>query len=321
MENKPRNQEEVDVFELFGYIGRGFNKIGDAFLRFFNFLMRNIILLGCLILIGVVAGYFVDKATPEKRKTVAIVVSNFGSTEYLYKSIEEMEAELKTLTPELLKKIGLTDKEAGSLSLEIKPIISVREVSPEEKTYLEFLEDNPALEEEEKQLILDKSYQHHQITLFHPATFEGQKILTQIIDQIRQNPHFQKVHSVSAENLKRQIKSNLFVLAQIDTLFQNYSKNIGNAGALGENTMYSNSLNLGELLEMRMEFQQKTQALIIENVENTGFLKITDMGSPQKPKDIAFTSNKIVFYPLALLGLFFLVHLVIRIGKKAKKIN
>lgn len=321
MENKPRNQDEVDVFELFGYIGRGFNKLGNAFLRFFNFLIRNIIILGSLILIGLVAGYFVDKTTPEKRKTVAIVVSNFGSTEYLYKSIDEMEAELKNLTPEFLKELGLTEKEASSLSLEIEPIISVREISPEEKTYLEFLADNESLEKEQKQMILDKSYQHHQITLFHPEEFAGQEILTEIIGQIRQNPHFQKVHTASAENLERQIKSNLFVLSQIDTLFQNYSKNIGDAGAIGENTVYSNSLNLGELLKIRMDFQQKTQELIIENIENTGFLKITDMGSPQKPKDTAFASKKILFYPLVLLGLFFLAHLIIRIGKKAKNLN
>lgn len=316
MDKKQHNSDEVDVFELFGYIGKGFNNLGNAILRFFNFLMRNIIVLVILIIIGVVAGYFIDKTTPELRKTQALVVSSFGSSEYLYKSIQEMESKFSHSEEGFFKEMGLTKKEINRISLKIEPVIAVHEITREEQAFLEQLGDNESLNEEQKQAILNRSYQNHRITLFHPAGVNAQKLMRKIIDHLRQNSHYEKVFDNSHEILQRQIKSNLFVLAQIDTLFKNYSKNIGNTAALGENLVYSNSLNLGQLLEMRMDLQTKTSELIIKNIENTTFLKILSIGNPSALKNATLSSKKMLFLPLLFIGLFFLVHIVLKINKK-----
>lgn len=319
--DKKQHTDEVDVFELFGYIGRGFNNLGNQILRFFNFLMRNVIVLSILLIIGLVAGYFMDKTTPELRKTETLVVSNFGTSKYLYKSIDEIESKLAHSEKGFLKEIGLTEKESQRISLEIEPVISVHEITEEEQAFLELMRANESLDEEEKQAIINRNSQLHKITLFHPENVNAEKVMKRIINHLRQNSHYTTVFNNGVENLQRRIKSNLFILAQIDTLFKNYSKNIGDISALGENLVYSNSLNLGELLEIRMELQRNTGVLITENVENTTFLKIIEIGPPTKLKDLHLSSKKILFFPILLIGLFFLIHIMIRLSKKAAKLK
>lgn len=321
MEHKPQNNDEVDVFELFGYIGRGFNKLGNTLLRFFNFLLRNIVVLIILVIVGIVAGYFVDKSAPNLLKTETFIVSNFGSAEYVYESINGMEAIFKSSKEDFLQEMGVTKAEAKHISLEIAPVISVHEITEQEQVFLELLQDNKSLSREEKQAVINKNYSYHKITLFHPKDVNAEKLTEKIISHLRQNDHYMKVFKNSREILQRQIKSNLFILAQIDSLFKNYSKNIGNVGAVGENLVYSNSTNLGDLLETRMDLQTKTNELIIKNVGNSTFLKVLNIGNSSALKSTGLFSKKIVIFPLLLIGLFFLIHVFIGINKKAAKLK
>lgn len=315
MERKQQN-DEIDVFELFRYIKKGGDKIGNAFLRFFNFLMRNIILIGILLLVGIAAGYFLDKATPKHLKTRAVITTNFSSAEYLYNSVKAINTKLSDRNSFFLEKIGA---KGIQLSLKIEPVISVREVNNEEENYFELLGENETLSEEEHQAIINKSYEQHQLGLFHTEGVPSEKILTAIVDYIRKNPHYQETHKLLRQSLARQIKSNVYLMAQIDSLLANYSKNIGtnNPGL----TYSQNTIDFGNLLNNRLEMQEETRNLQKQLIASSSFLKIVDMDVDQPLEKTVISDHYIVFIPLLLLLLFFLVHILLAINSNAKKLK
>src|SRR5690606_15206009 len=105
--------------------------------------------------------------------------------------------------------------------------------------------------------------------------------------------------------LDHQIKSNAFMLAQIDSLLANYSKNQGN----NTGSAYTeNKIDLGNLLTHRMEMQEETREMQQQKIASKGFLKIIDMNIAQPLEDTSVFDKKIIAIPLVLLGLFFLIH-------------
>ena len=321
METK-RNSGEVDIFELFKFIGKAFNKLGNILLRFFNFLIRNVIVIGILVVVGFFAGFLLDKNAPEKQKTQAIIVSNFESAGYIYESIQNMNIKFTDLDEDFLKKLNVDEDAAGQISLQIEPIIEVRELSEEEQAYWELLEENETLSNDEKQAILDRSYRKHKITLFHTEDIQGKVLLERIIQQLRKNRHYEELYAENKIYLQRHIAGNLFTLAQIDTLFKTYSKTLGQLGTLDGNLIYSeNSFNLAGLLNSKMELQKETADLIVENVENSNFVKVVHLGNPTGLETESFLSNKTLVLPLFLVILFLMAHVFLRIYRKSRQLN
>ncbi|HET8839771.1 MAG TPA: hypothetical protein VFM82_12345 [Flavobacteriaceae bacterium] len=321
MENK-RHNEEVDIFELFRYIGKAFDKLGNLLLRFFNFLLRNIIIIGILILVGLIAGYFLDRNLPEKRKTVATVVSNFESAGYLYKNISEIESLLNNKNEDFLQKMGISETEASHLTLEAKPIEKTLEITPEEKTFFDILEDNEIMTDDEKKELMKRSYSYHEISLFHNESQDGRKYLEKIMEYLRKNSFYIELSKQRNQDIDRRINSNYYVLAQIDSLLGNYTQLIASGGEVGRNLIYSeNSLNLAGLMNVRMELQEETTKLLTEKVENTAFLKVIDLGYPRDLEDVSVFGKKIVLIPFLLIVGFLLFSVFMVIRAKGKSLE
>ena len=285
-------------------------------MRFFNFLMRNIIIIGILLLIGLVAGYFIDKTTPKPLRTQAVVATNFSSAEYLYNSVREINSNIQN-DKGFLEEIGFDNNETGKVRLEIKPLISTKEISNEEENFFDLLDENESLSAEERQEIMGRSFERHQLVLFHKKGAPAENILTSILNYLRKNQHYHETHQLLQKSLDRQIKSNVFLLAQIDSLLANFSKN---TNANNPNLVYSqNNLDLGNVLFNRMEMQKETRKLQQQLVAASSFLKIVDMDVDQTREEFSFSDNYIVFFPLFLLLLFFFVHLLLALNSKAKQ--
>lgn len=324
MENNQRTTEEIDIFQLFNLIGKTFQKLGTLGLRFYNFLFRRKIILISLIIIGVVAGYFLNKKIPKKQKTEAIVTVAYNGTAYLYESIEAINFKLISNKSTFLEKLGIDQKNGGDLLLSISPIRSVHEISPEEEVFYEQLESNVFLSDAEKAAVIDKSYDYHKITLIHEKGMPSQSILKKIVTYLRENTHFQKVYQAQEKSLKAQVESNQFVLAQIDSLLKKYASLSDGQEQPVQNLVYSEkTMNIGDLLVARTDVQKETRTLIMRRIENTQFLKILNLGSPKalSKKQQSTLNNYILDIPLLLIGLFFAFSIFQKIHQKARSLK
>lgn len=314
--SKNHHSEEISLFELWGFIKKGFNRIGDSIFRFIAFLLRNAIILIVLIIVGTAIGYFIDKAMPKSLRTEAVVVAGFESSDYLYASVDAVNHKLEIKDSLFFEKMGLDAKEDYGFSLKIEPVLMMREINGDQENYFELLNDNDMLTEKDRQNLISKSNEQHKLVLYHYKKAPSKRFFNSLIEYFRENPHYQEVFQLMGKSLDHQIESNIYMLAQIDSLLTNYSKNMGTVSAT---TFSENKIELGNLLANRMQMQEETRKLQQQRIESQGFLKVISMNAGQALEDTSIFDKKTIAYPLILLGLFFLVHVLIRIYRKSKE--
>ena len=98
-QQKNNNEEEVDLGSLFVIIGRGFSNffkfIGSIFKGIFDFIItiliflkNNFIKIAVAGIIGLVAGFFIEKSNATKFGSKMLVEPNFKSAMQLYNNIQ-----------------------------------------------------------------------------------------------------------------------------------------------------------------------------------------------------------------------------------------
>lgn len=101
------SNQETDLFILMKKGKDAVDSTGYHLFRFFKFLKRNILIILGLIIIGTVAGYFIDQYKGDRYRNEIIVVPNFGSVNYLYEKVEGFDFETSPI--QLAKVEPITD--------------------------------------------------------------------------------------------------------------------------------------------------------------------------------------------------------------------
>ena len=90
--------EEVDLGYLFRKVGNFFRRIVKLLFLVISFFKKYIVVTSILIVAGAVIGYFLDKNGQDKieYENRVIVIPNFESVDYLYESVDEWNAKIKS---------------------------------------------------------------------------------------------------------------------------------------------------------------------------------------------------------------------------------
>jgi len=315
-------KEETDVVDLYQLIKKVIYKIFHLFLRFINFLIRNIIIIAILIIAGVVLGYFLDKNSQKIYKTEFIVATDFDAAEYLYKSIEELKFGFKNYNDPFFEELGIPKEEALKINLNIEPIVVIDKLTKEEEAYADFLKDD--MEPQQREHLFINSVKRHKITLYHPETINAERNLTKIIEYIRENDYYQDLYTLYAEETKRQLNGNINLVNQIDSLVVNYSHSFKREDLTQPQATYFNSgtvMDLGVVLENRTLIQEGIAEILEKKVSNSEFLRILDKGSRRDLETFSLSSRKIILYPIVLVLLFIAIKIFRVVYRKSKQQN
>src|SRR6476469_6965860 len=98
--------QEIDLGAISKNVGNAFRNLNAFIFDCIQFFLRNIIIIGLLLVIGIGLGYYLD----ETRKTYdhrIIVTPNFGSVDYLYNKIDLLNSKIKERDTLFLKSIGI----------------------------------------------------------------------------------------------------------------------------------------------------------------------------------------------------------------------
>ena len=314
-----KQNEEIDIFDLFRLIKNAFKNIYHRFLLLVHFLLRNALLILAVIVIGIVLGYFWKTSSQEYLQTQATLSVNEEGTDYLYNKIDEVNFLLQKDNTKWAALLG--DEELKGLSLDVKPVYLTQLLSNEEENYLDYIEESKLLEEEQKKELLQNKIRVHKVILKHPADKEGSLLLEKIINQLKDNAYFKKLYQEKSSFLADQVQANKEFIASLDRLIANYAKS---KEASNDAKIVVNGANFDfdGLISQRTELQLETQNLIKEKIQQEEFLRIIDLSLPQplKQKSI-LQKNKMLLTPIILLVILFLGYLFFKIIAQAKSLK
>ncbi len=314
-----KQNEEIDIFDLFRLIKNAFKNIYHRFLLLVHFLLRNALLILAVIVIGIVLGYFWKTSSQEYLQTQATLSVNEEGTDYLYNKIDEVNFLLQKDNTKWAALLG--DEELKGLSLDVKPVYLTQLLSNEEENYLDYIEESKLLEEEQKKELLQNKIRVHKVILKHPADKEGSLLLEKIINQLKDNAYFKKLYQEKSSFLADQVQANKEFIASLDRLIANYAKS---KEAPNDAKIVVNGANFDfdGLISQRTELQLETQNLIKEKIQQEEFLRIIDLSLPQplKQKSI-LQKNKMLLTPIILLVILFLGYLFFKIIAQAKSLK
>ena len=320
-QHQKNNDEEIDLGDLFRLLKKGVNSILNLFLRFVAFVLRHAIILIVLIIIGAIAGYFLQKNTVEKVKTEMIVAADYGAAEYLYKSIEEIKYGLRSEDEELFNQLNLEEKNSvAAISINIVPILDIEEFSSDKERFYNLLNDSNVVSDETKDGMIQQISKFYRITLIHSQEVDSRSFLESVLKIIRNNDYYKEVYQLQAKKNQFLINSNEFLISHIDSLIKNYS-NKSTLGQQGSNSITSNELDLGQLIGNRSNLLEELDILYEKKVASEELFTLVDLGSPSFLENKSLSSHKIILIPLLLVLGYFGLIIFVKVVQKARKLE
>ncbi|ASV30197.1 hypothetical protein [Maribacter cobaltidurans] len=325
--NGQNTSDEIDLGQLFQFIGRGFNAIFRFILRIFLYLKRNILILIGLFVLGVAIGYGLNKIISKKLKTEVIVKPQLESKNYLYDVIEEIQSNISSQDTLFFKSIGIDEINFSGLEVTISAVDYNKESTEGEMKYLELLqsfENTGAITDIVRAELQNKSSFNHRITFFYKNRDTGKIFAEKIMEYINSNPYLERLIEISRTNAKSRIEENQILLKQVDEIISNYTNGLGTKGtnSISDRIVLDNQeqVNIADLFEYKNLLIRDTEAKKIELVQQTEPINVINFGKPQVVRKSFFGKN-LVLLPLIFIGVFFLISFLIFLNNKAKEIS
>jgi hypothetical protein len=331
MADQPVNQnnsDEIDLGQLFQMIRNGFNKLGVLFLRLFIYLKKSALILIGLVVLGVAIGYGLKFITTEKVQLDVIVRPNLESKDYLYDMISEIESSIKVRNEAFLNNLGISKDDLDGFEISIESIKKEKEEGKEEKElkYLEVLQkfqNTDLIADVLREELLKNTELIHRISFKYKKP-KGEEVARKLMDHINSNSYFTQLLLVEKDNSKERIEKNKVLIAQIDTIIQNYSKNLNNNSTTLETgklvVQNEEKLDVTGLITLKTELIEDIEDQKIELNELTGPISVINFGNPHQVSK-SFFSNSIIILPLILIVAFFVLTLLKYLNKKASEME
>src|SRR5690606_12285595 len=201
-----QGSQEIDLSYLSKKTVSFFDGLGYSLYKFCRFLWKNIIILAILIVVGAVAGYFLDKKYGERYKHEVIVVPNFNSTSYLYGKIKNSKFTEGPIT-----------------KVEIEPIVDIYQFINEGYNNLEIAkylsENNLQLTKYEEDSDVEKFYKYHLMTVYTNEEDPNAKIVKDFINELNRDEYFLALQKIEQKNLEREIEEYDSTIREVNKIF------------------------------------------------------------------------------------------------------
>ncbi|MFV0162251.1 hypothetical protein OBK04_01115 [Empedobacter falsenii] len=208
--SKEKNNQEIDLNVLWQYLLLIINNLFSFLLKFFNFLLKKIYIIIPLIVLGCLAGYFLDANKDKKYEHQIILVPNFDSSTYLYEYIATYKF----------------TKESPIVKVDVEPIIDVYQfVSTEGNLKIaEYLsENNVNIVNHNKGGQSEKIYKYHLLTITTKGKDLDKRIVQSFLTKLNNQPHFLKAQLISRKNTQLKIDETFASIKNTNGVFEKLS--------------------------------------------------------------------------------------------------
>lgn len=286
--NQPHNsstEQEIDLSKIGTSISNWFQNTSLRIFKLLLFFKKNALIIGILFIVGAALGWFADQKIKSYSHQL-ILSSNFGSTDYVYSKFDLLNAKIKDRDTAFLKELGF-GKTKYINQFKIKPIIDVYQFIEGRESNFEFLK-LMAEDGDLKKIITDnitsKNYPYHMVTFGTGKVFKSEEIVAPLMNFLNDSDHFKKMQKEYLNNLDIKLKANDSIIAQIDRLLAEFSKNT-NSSKSSSLVFYNENTQINDLLTTKNSLINESGSLRVQLVnldkiakESSVFINIPNKG-------------------------------------------
>lgn len=237
---QPKQNDEVDLGQLFKLIGNAFDRffrfIGSIFTSLFLafvwlvfFIKKHILKFVIAGVIGVALGFLLENALEPVYKSYATIKQNYKTGENLYNSISYYKDLVRQRDINTLKNsLNIEEVEAASiLDFDILPVVTENEKLQNYDAYIKTLDSAVASKVTYQAYIAnfeDYNYEYQQIAIKAKARNNFKKVFDKIIENIDKNTFFEREQEKDLTQLKNEESALLEALNKSDSLQSTYKR-------------------------------------------------------------------------------------------------
>ena len=303
--------QEIDL----GQIGKGiknfFNGMVNAFFDFLFFIKKKIIIIAVLFIAGVVAAFLLDSKVYNHEISV---IPNFGSNEYLYKKIEQVNTKLREDDAVFFKELGIKNYE-NILTFQIKGYTAIYNFvnNKDEQNNFELIKlmaEDGNIDKIMKDEITSKNYYHHKISIQTEGMFKKEEFIIPLLNYLNSNSYYETQQKITQKNLVDKLASNNSLISQIDQLIVLLSTS-NSSGTIS----ISEKNSIPELVEKKDKLIQEKQYLLRNQSTLDKIIKEESSIINIRNYKPLLLNNKILL-PVFLVFLYLIFHILSKVYQK-----
>ena len=321
MKNNFKENEELDIIVLI-------EKIKLILLSLFLKIYRRLkkFLSGwkqllAVIFVGVLIGYFLtDNDKPLSKEATLLVKINFDAGNYVYDTVDLINLKISSDdTNFFTQEIKLNDDETID-EISVSPVIDIKDIMAKDIQANEIRALFENLEYEDGFSVTEgfkSDYDYHfiKVSVSNNSSIET---INKIIDYFNNNPLFAELKERNLQRISSIIADNEQTIKQIDNLLEYYTTQ----KTPSNSQLYIDNKNLrpNELIKTKITLQSENQELKRESLTSKEtVMTINEANVLIENNSIA--SNKMVYYPLLFLLIYFIVSVLIGLYSYLDKLD
>lgn len=261
--------------------------------------------LSAVIFLGILAGYFTtDDNQPNSKEANVLVKINFDAGNYVYDAVDLINLKISSDDEDFFSQEIKLNIDESIDEISISPVIDIKDIMAKDiqaneiRVLFENLEyeDGFSVSEGFKS---DYDYHFIKVNVSNNSTIET---VNKIIDYFNNNPLFAELKERNIERISSIIFDNEQTIKQIDKLLDFYSSD----NKINSSQLYIDNKDLrpNELIKTKIDLQNENQDLKRESLTSKETV-ITINETNVLIENNSLTSNKMVYYPLLFVFIYF----------------
>jgi hypothetical protein len=310
MTNQTNNTEikDISLSEVSTKVKGYFSRVNDSLFDGILFIKKYIIAIAVIVLLGAGYGYYKD-SNDTQFETKVFVVSNFGSADYLYQQIENLNS--KIYNPEFKKATGVNESNK-LVRLKVEPVLDIynfinnpyNDKYENDRNYEVFrlISENGDMKKVVKDDLTSRNFNAHVITITTTGFASEEKDIRPVITYLNSNPYFKSLQVEGLKSLDIKLALNDSTIKQIDGILNSFPE----TAAKGTGVVLNDHADISEVINLKERLLKEQALNRVNKINYTSIIKDSSMALNMSDGSM-LTGNMKYIVPLMLLLAFVVV--------------
>lgn len=298
-----QHEDDINLSQLATGVSTLFQRLRTGIFNSIRFFVNHKWILSILLIGGFATGLFIETVKTSYDHYI-VVEPNFGSTDYLYAKVDEINAKIKEQDTVYLKSMGISNPK-DIFKIEVKPVIDVyRFINRNEQNFelLKLMSDDSDIKKIIEDTPTSKNYTYHLIKLSTKNKTNQRMMIAPILAYLNQSAFYKQIQKVYIQNAQIKMKANEVLIAQIDGYLNGLAA--GSPSPAGEKMVfYTEKTQLNDVIQTKDILVKEQGNLRIERISLDKIIKDNHITLNTEASSKLNSALKFIL-PLLFMGLF-----------------